>query len=146
MRIFIDADGCPVVQETISLAYAYGITVVIVCDYAHEFQAEEGVQVIICDQGKDSVDFQILKRLADGDILITQDYGLAQLALTRNCFVISQNGMRYQDENISELLAQREHHAMLRHMGLRTPHAKKRTKQQNRSFVSALEQLILEVT
>lgn len=145
MRIIIDGDGCPVIEETIEVAFLFDIDVLIFCDYAHHYEAQEGVQVIICDQGKDSVDFQILKRLNSGDVLITQDYGLAQLALTRDAYVVSQNGMRYHHDNIVDLLSQREQNAKMRQMGMRTIHAKKRTHKEDDAFVLALTSLLGEI-
>lgn len=138
MRILIDADGCPVVQETISLAQKYEIEVLLVYDNAHQFEQEEHVQLIICDKGRDSADFALLKILRPDDLLITQDYGLAQLALTRNAYVLNQNGFRYSHENIAELLEQRAWSAKLRRHGVRGTHMKKRTIADDEAFITGM--------
>ena len=78
MKIYIDADGCPVVKETIEVATAFLIPVVIVCDVAHEFFFD-GVEVVTVMRGMDAVDYEIMTRLEVGDLVITQDYGLAAL-------------------------------------------------------------------
>lgn len=145
MRILIDADGCPVVEETIEVAKAFGCETWIVCDTAHYFEQRDGVRVIYCDTGKDHVDFEILRQLTSNDILITQDYGLASLALVRQAHVLNQNGMRYTLDNIDQLLQQRSDHAKLRKMKVRTPHAKKRSSQADDDFIDALTTLIEEV-
>lgn len=145
MRIFIDADGCPVVPLTCAIAELYQDEVIIVCDYAHQFDTEEHVRVVLCDQGKDRVDFTILRMLQPQDILITQDYGLAQLALIKQAYVLSQNGLRYDHHTINQLLSQRALHSQLRHMGVRSPHMKKRTKADDQSFYTALVALLEEV-
>lgn len=76
MRIYIDADGCPVVDSTLRLAAAHRVETVILCDTSHEIQ-RPGVQTVTVSKGADSVDFALVNRLAPGDVVITQDYGLA---------------------------------------------------------------------
>lgn len=74
MIIFIDADGCPVVDETVHLANTHHIPCVILCDTSHQIQ-RTGAQTIIVSKGADSVDFALVNRLHAGDIAVTQDYG-----------------------------------------------------------------------
>lgn len=145
-RVYIDADGCPVVSSTIEIALAYELEVVIVCDYAHVFQPSKHVSVCLCDKGKDQVDFEILRQVKPQDIVITQDYGLASLLLTKHVFVLSQNGMRYETSNMDTLLAQRHFHAQLRKANKHSPHMKKRTRQDDEQFELAFETLCEEVT
>ena len=78
MKIFIDADGCPVVDIVLRLAAQAGLKAVIVCDTAHEFH-RDGVETITVSQGADSVDFALVNRLKEGDIAVTQDYGCCLL-------------------------------------------------------------------
>lgn len=80
--ILIDADGCPVVELTIKLAKKYGIQCLIVHDTSHEFSSDYA-QVMVVDKGADSVDYRIVNRVNPGDIVITQDYGLAAMCLSR---------------------------------------------------------------
>ena len=75
MIIFIDADGCPVVDETVHLANTHHIPCVILCDTSHQIW-RTGAQTIIVSKGADSVDFALVNRLHAGDIAVTQDYGL----------------------------------------------------------------------
>lgn len=144
-KVYIDADGCPVVLIAIEIAHAYALDVVIVCDYAHEFQAEEHVDVIFCDKGKDSVDFEILRRVQKKDIVISQDYGLASLLLSKGVLVCSQNGLRFHDKNIDSLLAQRHFHQQLRKSDKHAPHMKKRVKEEDEAFKKAMIALCEEV-
>lgn len=137
MQVYIDADGCPVIDLTIEIALAYDLEITIVSDYAHEFQEEEHVRVIRCDKGKDSVDFEIIKLTEKKDIVVTQDYGLASLLLAKGCFVISQNGTIYHDENMDQLLNQRHMSAKIRKIDKHSGHMKKRTKEDDDAFVEA---------
>ena len=82
MIIFIDADGCPVVDETVHLANTHHIPCVILCDTSHQIR-RTGAQTIIVSKGADSVDFALVNRLHAGDIAVTQDYGLAAMCLAR---------------------------------------------------------------
>ena len=145
ISLYIDADGCPVVEEAIAIAHSFAMDVVIVCDYAHAFAPRDRGQVCLCDQGKDSVDFHILKQVQRGDIVITQDYGLASLLLTKGVHIISQNGLIYHHENMDELLAQRHMHAQLRKAKKHAPHMKKRTIQDDKLFEEAFLNLCKEI-
>ena len=70
MNIYIDADGCPVVKETIKIAKQFEISVIIICDAAHYFM-HEGVQTITVMPGSDAVDYAIINRLQPGELVIT---------------------------------------------------------------------------
>ena len=143
MRILIDADGCPVVNETIKVAHKFNLESIIFCDTSHNFD-EKNIKVIVVSKGIDAVDFAILNNIENGDIVITQDYGLASLVLSRNSYAINQSGMVYTNENIDELLYSRYISKKMRNSGARLKGPKKRDKSQNTVFEQNLEKLILE--
>ena len=80
MNILIDADGCPVVDLTLQIAKRFGISVIILCDTSHQIE-REGAQTLVFDKGADSVDFALVNRVKPGDIVVTQDSELAELAV-----------------------------------------------------------------
>ena len=80
--ILIDADGCPVVDLTVRIGRVHGVPVKILCDTAHRIE-REGAETLVFDKGADSVDFALVNRVQPGDIVITQDYGLASMCLAR---------------------------------------------------------------
>ena len=82
MRILIDADGCPVVDLTVAAAREFGLECIILCDTAHYFD-KEGARTMVLAQGADSVDFALVNLVQAGDIVVTQDYGLAAMCLAR---------------------------------------------------------------
>ena len=82
MNILIDADGCPVVDLTLQIAKRFGIPVIILCDTAHQIE-REGAQTLVFDKGADSVDFALVNRVKSGDVVVTQDYGLASMCLAK---------------------------------------------------------------
>ena len=131
MRILIDADGCPVVNETIKVAHKFNLESIIFCDTSHNFD-EKNIKVIVVSKGIDAVDFAILNNIEKGDIVITQDYGLASLVLSRNSYAINQSGMVYTNENIGELLYSRYISKKMRNSGARIKGPKKRDKHHGR--------------
>ena len=144
MRILIDADGCPVVNETIKVAHKFNLESIIFCDTSHNFD-EKNVKVIVVSKGIDAVDFAILNNIEKGDIVITQDYGLASLVLSRNSYAINQSGMVYTNENIAELLYSRYISKKMRNSEARIKGPKKRDKSQDIIFKENLEKLILNI-
>lgn len=144
MRILIDEDGCPVVNETIKVAHKFNLESIIFCDTSHNFD-EKNIKVIVVSKGIDAVDFAILNNIEKGDIVITQDYGLASLVLSRNSYAINQSGMVYTNENIDELLYSRYISKKMRNSGARIKGPKKRDKSQDIIFKENLEKLILNI-
>lgn len=141
VKILIDADGCPVTKLTLKIAAGYGVKCVIFCDTAHEFSALPA-EVVISSKGADSADFALLARISRGDIVVTQDYGLAALALTRGAKPLDQNGRYYTDDNIDRLLGERALAKRIRRGGGRLHGPAKRTEAQNEAYEAALRRLL----
>ena len=145
MKILIDADGCPVVDLTVRLAAKHGAECVILCDTAHDFN-REGVQTVVVEKGADSVDFKLVNLVREGDIVVTQDYGLAAMCLARKAVPLSQNGMVYTDKNIDQLLFTRYVSKKIRNSGGRLKGPSKRKPEQDKAFEEALERLIKDIS
>ena len=141
MKIFIDADGCPVVDITVRIAKEKSIECFIICDTAHEFR-KDGAKTIVVEKGADSVDFRLVNLVSQGDIVVTQDYGLAAMCLARKAVPLSQNGLVFTDKNIDELLFSRYVSKKVRNAGGRIKGPSKRTPEQDEKFRTALEKLI----
>ncbi|WP_214850414.1 DUF188 domain-containing protein [Exiguobacterium sp. s193] len=141
MKVLVDADGCPVVDLTIRLSA--GVDVFLVCDTAHEFN-RVGATTITIGQGTDAVDYAIVNRISPGDIIVTQDYGLAALALARKGRPIDQNGRIFTDDNIDFLLHTRHVGQQIRRAGGRTKGPKKRTAQEDKQFEASFTTLLTE--
>ena len=116
VTILINADGCPVVDLTVQTAGKYKVPVLILCDTAHQVQ-RDGAQTLTFDKGPDSVDFALVNRVHPGDLVITQDYGLASMCLARRARVLNQNGLEYTPENIDGLLFRRHKNKKLLRAG-----------------------------
>ena len=141
MTILIDADGCPVTDIAIRLCKEFRVPCILLCDTAHEFY-RDGVQTLVFDKGTDSVDFALVNRVHNGDLVITQDYGLASMCLARNCRVLHQDGWEYTLDNIDALLLVRHESRKHRAAGGRFKGQKKRTDSQDHTFEAALRGIL----
>lgn len=140
VRILIDADACPVVDLAVDIAREHRVEVILLCDWTHEL-SREGVTTLVVSKGADSVDFALVNRVEAGDLVVTQDYGLAAMCLSRRALVIDQNGRAYTDENIDALLA-RHTARKIRSGGGRLKGPAKRTQQQDAAFAKTLGALL----
>lgn len=143
MRIYVDADACPVVRQTEKIAEKYNVPVTLICDTNHMLSSGYS-DIIVADAGADSVDIVLVNRCSKGDIVVSQDYGVAAMALGKGAYPIHQNGRWYTNENIDELLMQRHMAKAARRKGknhLKGP--KKRTAEDDARFMESLERLIM---
>lgn len=145
MKIFVDADACPVVDITIQLAKSYGLECVLICDTAHELN-KDAAKTIVVEKGADSADFKLVNLLSCGDVAVTQDYGLAAMCLARGAVPINQNGLIYNDSNIDELLFSRYVSKKVRRAGGRLKGPSARTAQQDEKFKNSLCDLLSKLT
>ena len=143
MEIFIDADGCPVVGITVDTAFENGLKSTIICDTSHIFNYENA-ETIVVEKGADSVDFSLINRVGKGDIVITQDYGLAAMCLAKDIIPIHQNGFVYTNKNIDEMLFKRYIFKEIRKTGGKTklPNMRKRKPTDNEKFKKCLTEVI----
>lgn len=141
MKLLIDADACPVVNIAVALCIRYGVPCLLLCDTAHVIQ-RVGAQTLVFDKGADSVDLALVNRVERGDIVVTQDYGLASMCLARTSHVLHQDGWHYTQDNIDALLFERHAAKKYRAAGGRTKGPSKRTATQDQNFSIALEKLL----
>lgn len=141
MKILIDADGCPVVRQTIDIAKQNRIKTVIICDTSHIFNSDYA-EVITVSKGADSADFALVNKVDKNDIVVTQDYGLAAMVLSKGGKPITQNGLVINDSNLTMLLTTRHESKKIRMSGGRIKGPKKRTSENDKVFTDALIELI----
>ncbi len=141
MKIYIDADGCPVVDIAIKTAKEYELEIIVVKNYAHEI-SDPYATIISVDISRDSADFYIVNKIEKGDIVITQDYGLAAMCLSKEAIPISQNGLTFSQNNIDGMLNRRHLHQQLRKQNKYYGKAKKRSPEADKSFETTLRKLV----
>lgn len=143
MKIYVDADACPVVKIVEKIAEENKIEVCLLCDTNHVLQSSYSMIKVI-GAGADAVDFALVNLCKSGDIVVTQDYGVAAMVLGKAAYAIHQSGRWYTNDNIDQLL-------MERHMAKAARRAKsknhlsgprKRTQEDDKQFEESFRKLI----
>lgn len=146
VKIFVDADACPVVKETETVAEKYSVPVVLLCDTNHILQSAYS-EVKVIGAGADAVDFALVNLCKADDLVVTQDYGVAAMALGKKAYAIHQNGWQYTNENIERLLMERHLVKKARRASSKS-HLKgprKRTAEDNWQYAAKLERLLRKI-
>lgn len=144
MTVYIDADACPVTKIAERIAKQYSVPVVLLCDTNHILSSDYS-EIRVIGTGEDAVDIALINLCHRGDIVITQDYGVAALALGKGARAIHQNGKWFTDENIDGLLMER--HMAKKARKSSKHHLKgppKRTENDDRQFEASFERMIME--
>ena len=143
MKIFVDADACPVIDIVEDIATKYNIPVTLLCDTNHVLTSDYS-EVIVVGAGADAVDYKLISICHRGDIVVTQDYGVAAMALGKGAFAIHQSGKWYTNENIDQMLMERHLNKKARRASSRN-HIKgprKRTEEDDQRFAESFEKLL----
>lgn len=146
MQIFVDADACPVVDVVETIAEKYHIPVTLLCDTNHVLYSDYS-EVIVVGAGADAVDYKLISIYHKGDIVVSQDYGVAAMALGKGAYAIHQSGKWYTDENIDRMLMERHLNKKARRSSSKN-HIKgtrKRTNEDDERFTQSFEKLVLVV-
>ncbi len=144
MQIYVDADACPVVGIVKETAKKYKIPVTLLCDTNHVLHSDYS-DVVVVGAGADAVDYKLISICHRGDIVVSQDYGVAAMALGKGAYAIHQSGKWYTNDNIDQMLMERH----LNKKARRSSHKnhikgpKKRTEEDNERFAQSFEKLIL---
>ena len=143
MKILVDADSCPVTRIVEHTAQKENIECILLCDTNHVLYSDYS-EVKIIGAGADAVDFALLNLCRKGDVVVTQDYGVAAMILGKGAYGIHQSGKWYTNQNIDQLLMER-HLAKKARMGKSKHHLKgpsKRTEEDDKRFQESFEKLI----
>lgn len=141
MKILVDADACPVKDIIIDIAKKYNTEVLMFVDTSHILKSDYA-KVFTVDKDSDSVDIALANHTQSGDIVVTQDYGVAALVLGKGAKGINQNGLVFTNDNIDRLLFERHIGKKIRKSGQRTKGPQKRTCENDRIFAAEFEKLI----
>ena len=144
MQIFVDADACPVVDIVETIAEKYNISTTLLCDTNHILYSDYS-KVIVVGTGADAVDYKLISICHKGDVVVSQYYGVAAMALGKGAYAIHQSGKWYTNENIDQMLMERH----LNKKARRSSHKchikglRKRTEEDDVRFAQSFEKLIL---
>ena len=143
MRVFVDADACPVVGIIEKVAREHNVPVTLLCDTNHVLSSDYS-EVIVVGAGADAVDYKLISICHKGDIVVSHDYGVAAMALGKGAYAIHQSGKWYTNENIDQMLMERHLNKKARRAS-RKNHLKgprKRTSEDNERFRESFEKMI----
>lgn len=144
MQIFVDADACPVVGIIEKIAKEHYVPVTLLCDTNHILSSDYS-KVIVVGAGADAVDYKLISICHKGDIVVSQDYGVAAMALGKGAYAIHQSGKWYTNDNIDQMLMERH----LNKKARRSSHKnhvkgpKKRTEEDDKRFAESFEKMVL---
>ena len=147
MHIYVDADACPVVDIIEDKARKYKVSVTLLCDTNHVLSSAYS-EVMLVGAGADAVDYKLISLCTKDDVVITQDYGVAAMALGKGAAAIHQSGKWYTNNNIDQML-------MTRHLNKKARRAshknhvkgpKKRTAEDDKMFEESFEKLLTQIS
>ena len=146
MQIFVDADACPVVAIIEKIAKDNSVPVMLLCDTNHVLSSTYS-KVVVVGAGADAVDYKLISICHKGDIVVSQDYGVAAMALGKGAYAIHQSGRWYTNNNIDQMLMERH----LNKKARRSSHKnhikgpKKRTEEDDVRFAQSFEKMLMMV-
>ena len=144
MQIFVDADACPVVAIVEKIAKEHNVPVTLLCDTNHVLSSAYS-EVVIVGAGADAVDYKLISICHKGDIVVSQDYGVAAMALGKGAYAIHQSGKWYTNDNIDQMLMERHLNKKARRSfhknHIKGP--KKRTAEDDERFAQSFEKIVL---
>lgn len=143
--IIIDADGCPVKDETYRVAKRYGLKVTVVANSRMRVPQEDWLELVLVDGGFNAADDWIAEHVADNDIVVTADIPLASRCLEKGGRVLGPRGDMFTEDSIGDALASRELMSQLRDMGTVTGGPAPFEKRDRSRFLHSLDGIIQAV-
>ena len=144
MHIYVDADACPVIAIIENKAQKYNVAVTLLCDTNHVLTSAYS-EVVVVGAGADAVDYKLINICQKGDVVVSQDYGVAAMALGKGAYMIHQSGKWYTNDNIDQMLMERH----LNKKARRSTHKshmkgpRKRTPEDDERFAQSFEKMVL---
>nr|WP_295969672.1 YaiI/YqxD family protein [uncultured Bacillus sp.] len=140
--IYVDADSCPVKEEIVENADEKGIEVFFIASYAHVKSDVNNMKWVYVDTSKEAADLYIMNHVKAGDLVITQDIGLASTLLLKGVYVLSPRGSLYEENSIHTALDMRYLAAKARKRGIYGKGPKSFSKQDRENFVQELSKIL----
>ena len=141
MRILIDGDAAPGIKLIEEVAKKYKIEMIIYVDDSHVINSDYA-KVITVSTFSQSVDLKLTNNLKENDIVVTSDFGVAVVGLSKKAIVINSKGLIYTDDNINIMMEERHMKSKLRKQNIRLKGPKKRTKEDDKKLIECLENII----
>jgi uncharacterized protein len=142
LRIYLDADACPVKDETYRVAQRYGLDVFVVANSPIMVPRAPGIERVVVGAGADAADDWIAERAGPGAIVVTADIPLASRCVKAGAEVLAPTGKRFSENSIGMALATRNLMDHLRSMGEATSGPKSFGPRDRSNFLSALDNAV----
>ncbi|MGM0583403.1 MAG: YaiI/YqxD family protein [Pseudomonadota bacterium] len=142
VEIYVDADACPVKEETLRVARRHGLRTVLVSDGGVRPSQNPMVETVFVSGGPDAADDWIAENIGAADVCVTNDIPLAARCLERGALALKPNGERFTESGIGMALAQRELMRELREAGTVTGGPRPFSKADRSAFLNALETVV----
>ncbi len=142
LKIYIDADSCPVKDEVYRVAYRHTLRVYVVANQSLMVPEADAIELVLVGDRFDEADDWIAERVTAGDLVITGDILLAARCLEQGARVIGTRGRIFKDASIGDALAAREAAATLREMGIDVKGPAPFEPRDRSRFLQAFEELI----
>ena len=142
VKIYVDADACPVKSEIERIATRHGLVTYMVCNGGIRPSRNELVNLIVVNQGPDAADKWIIENIQEADICVTNDIPLAELCLKKGALAIKPNGTRFTVDNIGMALANREIMGQIREIGGTTSGPPAFSKADRSKFLNYMETIV----
>ncbi|NLN86317.1 MAG: YaiI/YqxD family protein [Syntrophomonadaceae bacterium] len=143
MKIVVDADACPVKGIIETVGERWGVGVVLVSNHHHRMQSDYA-SIVVVDGASQAADLAIMNMVCRGDLVVTQDYGLASMVMAKGSYALDPSGRVFNDDNIDRLLMNRYLSQKARRAGGRTRGPRKRRQLDNDRFAHSLERIVME--
>ena len=144
-RIFIDADACPVKDETYRVAGRHKLHTFVVSNSWMRLPDSPLIEQVVVDDGFDAADNWIAEQASENDIVITSDIPLADRALKKSAIVIGPGGKPFTEQSIGMSLAMRDLNAHLRDTGEISGYNASFSKKDRSNFLNVLENIIQQL-
>ena len=146
-EIFVDADACPVREETFRVATRLGLQVYLVANGSRPIRPPglPNVSLVMVNDGMDAADDWIAEHITPFDICLTNDIPLASRCLNKGAAALAFTGKVWSDANIGNALAGREISRHLRELGAQMGSGKTFTKTDRSKFLSALDTALMSL-
>ena len=145
MKIYIDADGCPVKEETYKVAVRYQLNVIVVANRTINIPLHPLFLQKVVPSGADEADNWIADNILENDICITTDIPLADRCLKKMAKVIDARGEEFTEDMIGDAMATRELMKHLRELGEVRGGPAPFEKRDRSNFLSALDRVIQSI-
>ena len=139
VKIYVDADACPVKNEIERIATRHNLTTYMVCNGGIRPSRNTLIKLVIVKKAFDATDNWIIDHIGKADICVTNDIPLAELCIKKGALVITPNGKTFTQDNIGMALATREIMGQIREIGEATTGPAPFSKKDRSKFLNFME-------